>query len=84
MKLRNSYQDWNKKEKIKNYPEEKYKKKNIITDNTDIKRMVREFFEQQYVKFKNFNEMGSFQGKQIIETDRRRKNIWIVSYVLKN
>ena len=45
MKLINSYQDWNIKEKIKNYPEEKYKKKNI-TDNTDIKRVVREFFEQ--------------------------------------
>ena len=56
MKLINSYQDWNKKEKIKNYPEEKYKK-NTITDNIDIKRMVREVFEQKYVKFKNFNDI---------------------------
>ena len=66
MKLINSYQDWNKKEKLKNYPEEKYKKKNIISDNIDIKGMVWKFFEQQYVKFKNFNEMGSLLGKQII------------------
>ena len=73
MKLINSYQDWNKKEKLKNYPEEKYKRKNIITDNIDIKGMVWKFFEQQYVKFKNFNEMGSLLGKQIIKIYRRRK-----------
>ena len=34
--------------------------------------MVREFFEQHYVKFKNFNEMGRLLGKQIIKTDRIR------------
>lgn len=47
-------------------------KKNINTDSTDIKTIIREHYDQIYViKFNNLDNMEKFLGRQIAKTDKK-------------